>query len=176
MKLRVSFVMCSVLIYCIVSCPSAAASDESNSNESKSDSDEDFRECAGQYLKSKGKLDIEITSSKKSSMCLFGMNFALRALRDVFENKVRKDMPNEATCIMNEFDKADMLDFIIQIGYIQGNEKVPEDERKTALAAMENLGDEKLKVIATTCGVDSEKLESMFDNGFDSSEEKTETA
>jgi hypothetical protein len=182
MKVRFSFVLCSVLIYCIASCPRVAASDESSSDESKSDSDEEFRECSGQYLKSKGLLDIEVTSSKQASMCLFGMNFALRALRDVIENKVKKEIPNEATCVMNEFDKAEILDFIIKIGYIQASENVPEDERKISLAAMENLGDEKLKVIATTCGVDSEKLEEIFDNGFDSSEEeadspaKTETA
>lgn len=180
MKLRFSFILCGVLIFCMT----VAASDESKSDES--DSDEDFRECSGIYLKSKGKLDIEVPSGKKSSMCLFGMNFALRAMRDVFESRVKKDMPDKAECIMTEFDKADILDFVIQIGYIQANEQIPEDERKLSMGAMEGIGDEKLKTIATACGTDTDTLENVFEtifeSAFDSSEEKgdspakTETA
>lgn len=179
MKLRFSFVLCSVLIYCIVSRPSVAASDESKSDETESDSDEEFRECSGIYLKSKGKLDIEIPSTKKSSMCLFGMNFALHTMRDIFESGAKKDMPDEAMCIMTEFDKADIPDYIIKMLYIAGSKTISEDERKTTLDAMETSTGEKFEGISTTCEVDLEKLrkllETMSQYNFDSSEEKSDS-
>src|SRR5687768_2167951 len=104
MKSRSSFTLCGVLILYIISCLNVAAG-ESTETDSDSKSDEDFRECTAYYLKSKGKIETELSFSKKSVMCVFSMQVALHRLRNVFETKMNKEMPNEANCAMEEFDK-----------------------------------------------------------------------
>lgn len=164
MKLPVSCVLFGVVICCIISC-SNASSEETSTEESKSD--EDMRECTGQYLKSKGEVEHEVTSSKESSMCLFTMQFAVAVLRSGFEDKTKEAVPDKATCIMDEFDKGKLLDFVLKLGYFQGNKKFSKHEQKTLVDNMKTLGDEKLRVIATACRIGEDELEAIFDKVFD---------
>lgn len=152
MKLHSVLVLCSVLIWCLTV----------KTSEGGSASDQSFYDCVGVYLKSKGKLDIEIPSSRQSSFCLFGMNIALRGMRDALETKVTQDTPDKAACIMTEFDKNEMFDFALEIGYTKRNPRISEDERKVSVDALEIIGDDKLKTVATACGVDKEKLDTIF--------------
>ncbi len=166
MKLQFAFLLCGVLVLC----SNLAAAESSES----ADSDEEFTECTAVYLKSKGKLDIDVDTSKKSSMCIFGMHIAIRAIREVFENKLSGEMPTDVKCIMDGFDREEVFDHILKMGFVTNDKTMDETEKKTKLATMENEGEEMMKNIAKTCGVDEEKLADFMDGSLDSSEEKKE--
>lgn len=90
------------------------------------------------------------------------MNVTYRGMRDDIENKVTKEMPDKTPCIMSEVDRKELLDVILQIGYTERNTRISENERKVSVDALETIGEEKLKTVATACGVDAEKLKTIF--------------
>lgn len=88
MNLRFSLVLCSVLVYGIISC---SADDNQNNKES--------HECIGQYLKSKGIIEYEVSPDKKSSMCLSVVEAQVIRLHGLYENKMKRELPNDSTCL-----------------------------------------------------------------------------
>lgn len=130
-------------------------------------SEEDMKDCAEQYLKSKGKLDIEVPTSKKMSLCLSIIPHRLKLLREIMEKSMKKQMPNETSCVMTEFDEVDMLDRIIKFGYIMKAQPLSDDERKLRVDAMLNETEGLVKRIADTCKVDVEEIKSSMFDGLD---------
>lgn len=159
MKLRLSFVLFSVLISCIVS--------SSSGEKTRKDDDNGFAECAGIYLKSKGEIDHEVTFSKESSFCLSIIRNVVALMRSKYESQIVEDLPEVATCIMNEFDKVNIPDFVMKMAYIEDTNKISTDEKKTLVDNMETVGDDKLKAIATACAIDKDQLERVFKDAFE---------
>lgn len=171
-----SFLLLGIVIYCIISCSNAVASDDTDRDESSSDEDDDdaeFRDCASQYLKLNGKLDDEVSSTRDSQWCLFTISILVANLRETYEAKVKKDMPDEVTCITNQFERDQIFDFVVKLRYIQGNDKISEAEQKTALDNIRKIFDEKMKATANLCGGDDNKLQALIQDEFESAEEET---
>lgn len=177
MKLSLSLLLCGILIYGL---SVVAADDTENSSASTSDSDEESDQCIVQYLKSKGKLDVDVPVGKKSSMCVFGMQLTIQILRGMLENKVQKYLPEHLDCFMAEYDKLNIIDDIFYMGYVKNNKEIAEEEKTAKLATIEKNTMDLVYSIQTKCGIDKEKFEEFrakemqtFD---DSSEEVTTTA
>ncbi|KAJ6639355.1 hypothetical protein Bhyg_12099, partial [Pseudolycoriella hygida] len=145
MKSHFFFILCGVLIFGVIA-EDAETKNESGSGEN---SDELLRDCTVIYLKSKGKLEAEPSNGKRESFCVFGIQLAIRAMRELMENKMKKNMPNEAKCLMEELDK----------------------KQEAATDALEKQVEEKMKDMGVKCGVAEEKMQDFMDDGFDSSEE-----
>ncbi|KAG4074053.1 hypothetical protein HA402_014258 [Bradysia odoriphaga] len=169
MKLNFLLLLFSVLICCLISCPNVAASDES-SDESSSDDVDEFQECAGHYLKNKGKWDGEITAIKDEQMCNLGIGVAISELRNTWGMKVRRHNPYGETCTINQFER-DVFDWVIKLRYIKGNEKISRNEQTTALDNTKKIIYETMKKAADLCGDDEDKLRALIANELNSSDE-----
>lgn len=159
MKLSLSLIFCAIVLLLYVT-TIATATDESSSSESSSSvSAEDFEECATQYLKSKGKLKNDIpVDDKKLSACLAKMQIGLRTIRDKFENRMKMLIPNEANCLVADFDNKEILDYMIQVEYVMMTKSMTASEKSTETKILEDQGTEMVRTMAATCGVSHQKL------------------
>ncbi len=139
MKLRLSFVVvCSVLLSCL----SLTFADRGKSS---------TRDCFGQYLKSRGKLDFELSGSKQESLC--NIQHSIRWIRDRFNAEATEDYPSEASCIMAEFDRYEMADYILLFGFYNVNVGVSPADNMLHVQRVEGEGNEVLNKIMSKCGV-----------------------
>lgn len=71
-------------------------------------------------------------------------------------------MPDNAVYITTEVDRNELLDFPLQVEYTRRNRRISRHERKAALDALAIIGEDKLKTIATACGVDEGSLTTIY--------------
>lgn len=159
MKLSLSLLLCGVLVCCLSL--TAAEETEVDTSSSMSDSDEEFDQCMGQYLKSKGKLDMDVQVGKKSSMCLFGMQIAVHAIRDIFKEKVKMYLPEHVDCVMTEYDNVQVIDQVFKMAFVTSNKTMPESEKKTMVDALEKEAIEMMDSMAAKCGIEKEKFDAF---------------
>lgn len=154
-------ILCSVLVYCILFCVSVAAApapEEDDGFISGRGRKADIHDCTGQYLKRKGKLSQDEPTGDFWSMCRGMMDFLVHKAREDYENKARTDLPNELDCVIREFEKNEVTDFVIKVVFYHSSRSVPEDVKKS-IETEENT----IKVtIATACGIDEDNFEAFL--------------
>ncbi len=140
MKLRLSFV---VVYSVLLSCLSLTFADRYKRS---------TRDCFGQYLKSRGKLDFESSGSKKDSLC--NIPNSIRLTRDQFNAQVKKEYPSEASCVMAEYDRNELVDIIFQFVFYIFNVGASRADNMIHLERVKGEGNEVLNKITSKCGVE----------------------
>ncbi len=148
MKLRLSFVVvCSVLLSCL----SLTFAHVEN---------HEFHNCVGQYLISKGKLVLQSSEIKKESSC--HVQQTINIARDQFNAQVTKEYPSEASCVMAEFDRYELVDYILLFGFYLTNLGVSRADNMIHLERVKGEGNEILNKVTSKCGVDLEKYQEYY--------------
>lgn len=178
MKLSLSFVFYSVLIYGTICCANVAAEDTKDvdvtSDMEKSDAHENVEDepCITEYLKNKGKLDASFPSEKPSPLCRFTMIEVIRIVREMFKDKMKTVLPNEIDCFMTEYDKSLTVDNVLTIAMIKIVD-LPETERDALSVGPLNAMKDQLKEMCTKCGVGDEKFMLIFGKIFETKRKTT---
>ncbi len=160
MKCRISFALCGALMG-IISLLGANAGRLPVREE-----DEGFHECAGIYLKSKGKVEFDVLSFKKftESECMLAMEDRTRSLRNDLENLVKIQLPNvtESTCVMAGFDKIQFIEFTLQVFFVSTDSSLPQSKRHATIEAMTQEKTNPIESFATKCGIDDDRHKSFM--------------
>lgn len=168
MKLRFSFLLCSVLIYGCLSVTAAPAPVKASGDISERDM-ADMHDCLGQYLKRKGKLSQDEQTGNNWSKCYIFTDTLVRKIRENFENKTKEHLPNELDCVMREFEKNEITDFFMKVVYHQTGQNyksLSATEKETLLDDFANEGQTLKMTIATACGFEEGKLDTFLLSAF----------
>ncbi len=151
MKFRLSFVMCAVLIG-IISLQTVAAS-------------ADFHECAGMYLQSKGQLEGDVSSFKKSSECMIVMQNFKREFRNGFEKFVKNVLSdeNESRCVLAGFDESEFTNKFIKIEFVKSESSLIDlrSEMEATLNTIKEEINNLARAVVTKCEIDKESIEAF---------------
>lgn len=160
MKLHFSIILCIGIIFCLsVSDAAPATDDNDDGGISGRGIKVDTHECTGQYLKNKGLIasDVPIGNSSPIMCRVFLQNFIPHA-RKSFENKVKTKLPTESDCLMTEFDKSGITDYLHKAAFYNTDESLTATEAENILATLFTEGQTLLTTIATACGVEVTKI------------------
>lgn len=162
MKLRYSFVLLfGVTIFCIIACSNVVASDM-----------DEYRECAGQYLKAKGLLDHEPPTPEDAAYCELSMGIVISFFRDNYDLRLRNKLPYDYVSIVANLEKSGIFDLVIKRRYIEGYERIPVDEQKTILDNIKQTINEKLNSVVSRGGGKRKKVKELINAGFFWAEER----
>ncbi len=162
MKFRIPFALYGVLIG-IISLLGVTA-------ELFSENDEGFHECAGTYLKNKGKVEYDEPPVKTltESECLLRIQQYKRFLKDglriseISANKLLSE--NESRCITAEFDQ-DMADIFIQVEFVRTNSLLSRSEKDAAMTTIleeQNNLFNALITVVTNCGIVGDRFKKLM--------------
>lgn len=123
----------------------------------------DARQCIGQYLKNKGKLQNDATSYQPSVACDVFIPSTINDFRRMVDQNGRSGTTtSEWTCIKTECEKYELADLFIKRSFIAQIGDFAENERNTLLEDVRNEIDEHMTLLATECGVDGTALKAGF--------------
>lgn len=160
MKLSISFILCSVLVYATIYCSDVSADEKISEEKSEPKSDDET--CAVDYFKKKGKLPQNYEWFEASPLCSETMDKSLREFKEGISRKMQETLPTESNCIMGQFEKSDTIDVLLKIAVIIENRYG--GIHADLLKAARDEAKEQLKTAATACGLEDEsKLISNFD-------------
>lgn len=166
MKLYISVILFIGIISCL--CVAAPATDDDGDDGGTSGRGlkVDLHECTGQYLKSKGKLFTDVpTGNSRPEMCHALLRDVVPGARVRFENKAKEILPNEVVCLMTEFDKGEVADFIIEVVFYKTYESFSATEKKIYYASIETVGHNLLNTMASACGIEKERFDAFVEHG-----------
>lgn len=165
MKLKFSFLLCSVLIYGTLLCSNVTA-DEIIVDE-ETDGSHDDEPCIVQHLKSKGKLPNDFPSPKASSLCRFTMIEVFRIVKEGLRDKMKQELPNKVDCIMEMYEQNETADIVLKIAIVKTTDSLTEDKQKTLLESPLNELKEHLTSTAKGCGIDGDTFMQHFRRIFE---------
>lgn len=158
MNLYLSVLLAIGIISCL--CLAAPATDDDGKGDgglSGRGRDVDIHECTGQYLKSKGLLASDVPTGISSPvMCSVLTREVIPSLRKNFENKAKEMLPNEVVCLMIEFDKGEIVDFVFKFGFYKTHQSITAAEKGTHIAIIET--EKMMNTIASVCGIEEDKF------------------
>ncbi len=159
MKCSISFARCGALIGIFSWLGVCAA-------ESILENDQAFHECAGIYLKRKGIVEYDIPSVKKftESECMLTIQDHKRSHRNVLENLVKRELPNEteATCVLEGFDEIEYTEFTVQVFFVSTNSSLSLSEKVGTTNTMAEGKNDSIKSFVRKCGIDEDRLKSFM--------------
>lgn len=119
----------------------------------------DGEACLIQYLQKKGLLDKSFKSLQKPSPnCVLVMPLTKIVLRKTFTERIEKDLPDYADCLILNFDDQQTLDLVIKISVIL------ETNAKTGLESTRQALRDDLKKIMAQCETNDERFISTFND------------
>lgn len=152
--------MCSVFIYGTIIVNVTA--DESN---------DDYSACMAQYLKNKGKLANDYQVGEVSSLCENSIVEHIKFLRQFVNDEVKKEFPNELNCVMEQYEKNQVVDLFLKISLMRDtfkrNDNTLTETEKTAQGKI--VLDELQQQLVTTgaaCGLTESKFLPVFNAVF----------
>lgn len=157
MKFSISFALCGVLfgLISLLSVTPVASIRED---------DENLHECTGLYLKSKGKVEYEVTSNKTLSECMIPIQDVTRSFRDDYEVSMKRSLNNdESICVVAGLDKSDFSDKVIHITFVKTNSLLTRSEKDTTMTTMIDELHDMLKAVITNC-LEKDRLEAFMKN------------
>lgn len=118
-------------IYSVVIC---AALCSVNANELQ-----DGEACLVQYLQRKDKLSADFQSDvPASSQCRLMTPLTIQIIRSTINDLIRKEIPNAADCLTEQFNDKEEVDHFIKIGILDASQSLSDSERTTQLETSRN--------------------------------------
>ncbi len=159
-----SLLICGILSYLNVS--AAPAFEEDDGGITGRGRKIDTHECTGQYLKRKGKLSQDEPTGTNWSMCVAMINAVVYAGRRDFEDAAKEVLPNELDCVMREYEKNEVIDFVMKTVFYQTYDSLSESDKKTNSANIATEGDALVTTMSTACGIEQGKFNTFLGNVF----------
>lgn len=163
MKLSLSLLLCSVLLYGTLFCLNVSADEEDNES---GEGDTDDNTCITDYLKNKEKLADDVPSVKASSLCSDTMTELVRIVNELVKTKMETEVPDEANCVMEEFEKKEIVDLVLKMQLIRSTAELSEFQKMTKMQSTLNELQEELKAVGSSCGFEETNFPPMSFNGI----------